>query len=56
MQPLYKVGFRKGFRVDDVQQVSRSLIEEIAGSVHEKVILCRFLASLSCQRDPQPHD
>ena len=38
----FQFGFRKGSGVDDVQQVTRSLIEEIAGSVHEKVILFRF--------------
>lgn len=38
----YQFGFRKGSGVDDVQQVTRSLLEEIAGSVHEKVILFRF--------------
>ena len=38
----YQFGFRKGSGVDDVQQVTRSLLEKIAGSVHEKVILFRF--------------
>ena len=38
----FQFGFRKGSGVDDVQQITRSLLEEIAGSVHEKVILLRF--------------
>ena len=39
---LYQFGFREGSTVDNVQQVTRSLLEEIAGSVHEKVVLFRF--------------
>lgn len=38
----FQFGFRKGSGVDDVQQITRTLLEEIAGSVHEKVILFRF--------------
>ena len=38
----YQFGFRKGSGVDDVQQITRSLIEEITGSVHDRVFSMRF--------------
>ena len=38
----FQFGFRKGSGVDDVQQVTRNILEEAAGSVHDKVLWLRF--------------
>ena len=38
----FQFGFRSGFGVDDVQQVTRSILEEAAGSLHDKIIWFRF--------------
>ena len=35
-------GFRQGTGVDDVQQITRALLEEASGSVHDKVFAFRF--------------
>ena len=34
----FQFGFRKGSGVDDVQQVTRNILEEAAGSVHDSVV------------------
>ena len=38
----FQFGFRKGSGVDDVQQVTRSILEEAAGSIHDKTVWLRF--------------
>ena len=35
-------GFRRGTGVDDVQQITRAILEEAAGSLHDQVYLMRF--------------
>ncbi|CAJ1396225.1 unnamed protein product [Effrenium voratum] len=35
-------GFRPGTGVDDVQQITRAVLEEAAGAVHDRTILLRF--------------
>lgn len=41
LNPL-QFGFKKGSGIDDVQQITRTILEEAAGSIHEKVVLLRF--------------
>ena len=38
----FQFGFRSGYGVDDVQQVTRSILEEAAGSLHDEIIWFRF--------------
>ena len=33
----YQFGFKKGASVDDVQQITRTILEEATGSVHDRV-------------------
>ena len=35
-------GFRKGTGLDDVQQLTRSILEEAAGSAHDRTVVFRF--------------
>ena len=38
----YQFGFKKGASIDDVQQITRTILEEATGSVHDRVYVFRF--------------